>query len=336
MPPNVIIFHVPTKTSLCLAVMFSVGNSFAARMRNLNKRLNDGDQFAHLIVIRDRRCKRLGAKSQEHLDTAQAKGASYVQAGQDEITCINAVYDTLVAVEEHDLTVGDHEIDKRQIVAYLRNERVLSRTELFRHAGRHCPPLAEVVGGEGQTSGLVSTPPLTPTPSSQSQSRQTLGARTPESLPTKSPTPRISPQKSIAEIVIGDDVLDSPHVGVLGELRDGRKKLGISLTKPQCLVLLGYMGSGKSYALGVLIENALLTQTGLIEQTRPMTVIAFNYRRNPQSRFEHCGFAAPNTKPEEVERLNRSTQHGNQVTSGICGKHRSFGADLLSQLRGPI
>jgi hypothetical protein len=107
----------------------------------------------------------------------------------------------------------------------------------------------------------------------------------------------------MVEVVVGDDVLNSPHVGILGELRDGRKKLGISLTKPQCLVLLGYMGSGKSYALGVLIENALLTQPGLIEQTRPMCVVAFNYRRNPQSRFEHGGFAIPNSEPGEIASL---------------------------------
>lgn len=116
----------------------------------------------------------------------------------------------------------------------------------------------------------------------------------------------------MVEIVIGDDMLDSPHVGVLGELRDGHKKLGISLTKPQCLVSLGYMGSGKSYALGVLIENALLTQSGLIEQTRPMSVVAFNYRRNPQSRFEHGGFAIPNSNAGEVERL--AQESGGQPT----------------------
>lgn len=34
----------------------------------------DGNQFTHLIMIRDRRCKRLGAKSQEHLDEARRKG----------------------------------------------------------------------------------------------------------------------------------------------------------------------------------------------------------------------------------------------------------------------
>jgi hypothetical protein len=105
------------------------------------------------------------------------------------------------------------------------------------------------------------------------------------------------------DVVIGDDTLASPHVGVLGELRDGRRKLAISLTKPQCLVVLGYMGSGKSYALGVLIENALLSQPGLIEQTRPMCAVAFNYRKNPEARFEYGGFGVPNNKTDEIERL---------------------------------
>lgn len=117
----------------------------------------------------------------------------------------------------------------------------------------------------------------------------------------------------VVDVVIGDDTLDSPHVGILGELIDGRRKLAISLTKPQCLVLLGYMGSGKSYALGVLIENALLAVPGLIEQTRSMSVVAFNFRRNPQSRFEYGGFTSPNTKATEVERL--STNYGVEPTT---------------------
>lgn len=301
MPPNIVIPHPATRTSLCLAVMNSEGTSFAARMRNLNKCLKNGEHFTHLIMIRDRRCKRLGAKSQEHLEEAQAKEACFVQAGQDEMTCLNSVYETLVAVEEHDLTVGQHEIDKRQIVAYLRNERVLNRTEFFRHAGRYFPPLAEIVCGDSQSSTPTVVLPQKPTLPSPTVQPQKLTIKS--APPVKQPSPQNSLQKSMVEIVIGDDMLESPHVGVLGELRDGHKKLGISLTKPQCLVLLGYMGSGKSYALGVLIENALLTQSGLIEQTRPMSVVAFNYRRNPQSRFEHGGFAIPNSNAGEVERL---------------------------------
>lgn len=303
MPPNVVIRDCVSKTSLCLAVMNSEGTSFAARMRNLNKCVRDGDQFTHLLMIRDRRCKRLGTKSQEHLDEAQAKGAIYVQAGQDEMTCLNAVYDTLVAVEEHDLTVGDHEIDKRQVVGFLRNERVLSKTELFRHAGRHCPPLAEIVGLDGSQPKPVPKETISQPDRHDGTRPQEPAVTRSVPQPTKKTQPITPAEKAIVEVVVGDDVLNSPHVGILGELRDGRKRLGISLTKPQCLVLLGYMGSGKSYALGVLIENALLTQPGLIEQSRPMCVVAFNYRRNPQSRFEHGGFAVPNSEPGEIASL---------------------------------
>ena len=76
--------------------------------------------------------------------------------------------------------------------------------------------------------------------------------------------------------------------------------VAVSFTKPQCMVLLGYMGSGKSYALGVLIESALLSIPHLSRHRKPMCVVAFNYRRNPEARFEYWGFKQPNTKPAEV------------------------------------
>ncbi len=306
MPPNVIIRHPGRGASLCLAVMNSEGTSFTARMRNLNKCLQDGNQFTHLMMIRDLRCKQLGAKGQEQLDEAKSKGSSYIQIGQDDMMSLNAVYDILVAVEERDLMVGDRPIDKRQVAVFLRNERVLSRIELFQHAGRYCPPLAEVIGLEvAQLNPPPPKPVNPPLPVPQHQPTQApKDSANPLPPPTPKPQKVSKPvQKAMVDVVIGDEVLESPHVGMLGELRDGRKKLGISLTKPQCLVLLGYMGSGKSYALGVLIENALLMQQGLIEQSRPMCVVAFNYRRNPHSRFEYGGFAKPNSKSGEIKTL---------------------------------
>src|SRR5207248_863847 len=83
----------------------------------------------------------------------------------------------------------------------------------------------------------------------------------------------------------------------------------ISLTKPQCLVLLGYMGSGKSYALGVLVENAILSVRNVCQHQQPLCVVAFNYRRNPDARFEYWGFKEANTNPAEVEKL-RSLYRG--------------------------
>ncbi len=307
MPPNLVISDTASKTLLCIAVMNSEGAAFAARMRNVNKCIKEGGQFTKLIVIRDRRCKRLGPRSQEHLDEAQQSGASYVQASQDEMIRLNSIYETLVAVEEHDLTVGPHEIDKRQVIAFLENERVLAQTELIRQAVKYCPKLASTVTIDGRQSAPpnnASQPSVIASP--VNPAKQTPQPATPPVAHTAAqPAAKLAvpDDRPLVNVLVGDDTLDSPHVGVLGELRDGNLKLGISLTKPQCLVLLGYMGSGKSYALGVLIENAILTQPGLIEQTRPMCVVAFNYRRNPQSRFEHGGFAKPNSNTAEVERL---------------------------------
>ncbi|MGF1583057.1 MAG: topoisomerase DNA-binding C4 zinc finger domain-containing protein [Gemmataceae bacterium] len=243
-------------------------------------------------MIRDRRCKKLGTMSQAHLDKALAAGAIFVHAGLDEVTCLNAMYETLVAVEEHDLTVGNHEIDKRQLVSFFRSSGILSRTELFRHASKHF-----TLAGESKELH-----PSSPAPNHQLQENIPTASGALDTPTVSQSNPR-SESKAIADFLIGDDVLESPHIGVLGELKDGRRKLAISLTKPQCLVLLGYMGSGKSYALGVLIESALLRQEGLIEQSRPMTVVAFNFRRNPEARFEHGGFAEPNRAEAEVSRL---------------------------------
>ena len=114
------------------------------------------------------------------------------------------------------------------------------------------------------------------------------------------PTPSVP-----VEVVIGDTELDGPSLGLIGRLKDGGRGLAVSFAKPQCMVVLGYMGSGKSYTLGVLIESALRSLPNLSRHKRPMCMVAFNYRRNPEARFEHGGYAWPNPKPGEVDRLRK-------------------------------
>lgn len=305
MPPNLIIKHQENKESLCVAVINSVGNAFAARIRNLRKVAKNRDQFNHLIVIRDRRSKQIGAKSQEYLDDVQENGGAYVQAEIDEITLLNAIYDTIVAIEEHDLSIGSHEIDKRQFVEYLRSNNVFRRMQLFRQAGRLSEIIGHATSGNGNErteddelshfhgSHLSAPEELAPIPS----------------LTDNSHPPRAKKEQSHkssgfpVKVVVGDSNLASTHLGIVGRLRNDGRCLGLSLTKPQCAVVLGYMGSGKSYALGVLIENALLSTPTLVQQSRPMTAVAFNFRRNPEARFEYAGFGQPNTEANEVQKL---------------------------------
>jgi hypothetical protein len=299
MPPNIVVRSLPTGKAVCLAIMNSEGGSFFPRIRNLSACSEQGDQFTALVLLRDRRCRRLGPRSQELLDEAIKSGAILVEAGVDEITCLNAVYETLVAVEEHDLCVGNHVIDMRQFVEFVKSERVLSRTDFYRNAAKCSEPLASAIGlfglSDERPTVLLQAGSSKVVLETHDQSTARPALQTSEAVPMKI--------DQRVDAVIGDDSFDSPHIGVLGELRDDHRRLAISLTKPQGLVILGYMGSGKSYALGVLIENALMSQPGLISQTRPMSVVAFNYRKNPHARFEYGGFAVPNDRPEEVATL---------------------------------
>jgi hypothetical protein len=220
---------------------------------------------------------------------------------------------------EHDLSVGSHEISKKQFVQFLKSRGISNRTQFFRSAAKLSGSMATALGTELSPATPVGRPPdttssfLTPVhrpPTFSPQGVDALLKRVVDQPGRVRRTVESSAkaESALAQVVIGDSGLESPHVAVLGELKDDRRKLGISLTKPQCMVVLGYMGSGKSYCLGVLVENALLTIPCLVRQTRPLAVVAFNYRHNPESRFEYTGFCEPNSNTEQVELLR--TKYG--------------------------
>ena len=108
------------------------------------------------------------------------------------------------------------------------------------------------------------------------------------------------------DAMIGDQSTDSPSCGIIGMLSENRSKIAMSFNKPMCTVLLGYMGSGKSYALGVLMENALMPISGITRNSKPLAVVAFNFRKNPEARFEYGGFTEPNSRPQELELLAKN------------------------------
>jgi hypothetical protein len=303
MPPNFILKPPHGEETLCISVLYSEGNAFAARMRNLIAEMRAGKHFRPAVILRDRRCKQIGPKSKEYVEEFERMGGAYLHVGGDEIGPLNAIYDTLVAVEEHDLSIGKHQIDKKQLVQFLRSEGTCRRTQLFRAAASRSACLARAVGigteppapGPQPAGGPNGTwtdgkpsPPAPPKPARGSAK----AARRPDATPAVP-----------AGVLLGNTELESSNVGLLGILRDDRRPLAVSFTKPQCMVVLGYMGSGKSYALGVLVEDALLSIPNVSQHRRPLCVVAFNYRRNPEARFEYWGFKEPNSKGPEVERL---------------------------------
>jgi Cdc6-like AAA superfamily ATPase len=102
MPLNLVVKSNRMANGVCLAVMNGVGNAFAARARNLNKVMQLGQQFGAVVILRDRRCRQIGARSQEYVSNIEQQGGVFIHAGVDEIATLNALYDTLVEVEEHD------------------------------------------------------------------------------------------------------------------------------------------------------------------------------------------------------------------------------------------
>jgi hypothetical protein len=313
MPSNFVLKPPQGEDPLCIAVLYSEGNSFAARMRNLNAEMRSAKAFKQAIVFRDRRCKQIGGKtSKEYIEEFGNLGGVFLNVGGEEICALNAIYDTLVAIEEHDLSLGKHEIDKRQFVQYLRNEGTCRRTQLFRAAAQRSGCMGCAVGN---ASGVSTPKPVQPPqpagpPTNGPPLASSADSPRNPSVPAKQgPGPVKKIEASAggagvpAEVVLGDMELDSARIGVVGRLKDDRRMVAVSFAKPQCMVLLGYMGSGKSYGLGVLIENALLPIPNISSHRSPLSVVAFNFRRNPEARFEYWGFRQPNSKPTEIAKL---------------------------------
>jgi hypothetical protein len=313
MPSNFILKPPQGGDPLCLAVLYGEGNAFAARMRNLNAEMRSGRDFKQAIILRDRRCKQVSGKtSQGYVGEFGNLGGVFLNVGGEEICGLNAIYDTLVAIEEHDLSLGKHEIDKKQFIQYLRSEGTCRRTQLFRAAAQRSGCIGRAVGNASGASTPKPVQPSQPAGPPTNGPRLASSSDSPPSpsVPAKQgpgPAKKTEPSAGGAgvpvEVVLGDTNLDSAHIGVIGKLKDDRRPVAVSFAKPQCMVLLGYMGSGKSYGLGVLIENALLSVPNLSSHRSPLSVVAFNFRQNPEARFEYWGFRQPNSKPPEVAKL---------------------------------
>src|SRR5262249_24802335 len=151
--------------------------------------------------------------------------------------------------------------------------------------------VARAVGTSPEPATPTPTPPPTPPPPPPDRTRKPGPAVMKGERPPAKPAQPAAARPAVpVQVLLGDTDLDSAHVGLVGRLRDDRRPVGVSFAKPQCMVLLGYMVSGKSYALGVLIENTLLTIPNLSCHRQPLSVVAFNFRRNPDARFEYWGF----------------------------------------------
>ena len=104
---------------------------------------------------------------------------------------------------------------------------------------------------------------------------------------------------------------------LLGNFVDSNEQVGLDLDNPKAIGVFGYMGSGKSYLLGTLVESCLVPIPGINSLPTPLAVIIFNYRRHSADRFELSSLANPNSDPNDLERLERMYQASSQGMDDI-------------------
>lgn len=95
---------------------------------------------------------------------------------------------------------------------------------------------------------------------------------------------------------------------LLGSMVGTNEQVALDLDNPKAIGVFGYMGSGKSYLLGTLVESALVPISGINSLPAPLAVVIFNYRRHSADRFELSSFAHPNPDRGDRERLERMYQ----------------------------
>ncbi len=377
----------------CLGVSFRPGISFTSRVRNLTEATDALLPRPNMLLVRDSRCLPLTPTGKNAVSEFLAAGGRYVEIDQEEIALINGIFDTLLAVEERNVSVDSTIADKAILAGFLKSSGVLNESKIFCHMFSNLLPQAATVEEcvEGSCDDAPSldgafdtgfdvqagTVEFTAGTSLYSPSSPFLAAAEPsmhatavievsncideESIPmpsmfakcdeaidqleqeiaqldegeVTSETPDLAAAETDIEpeavakdndepdidvqvdAVINDRSTDGTNWGVVGQLSESGRRIALSFDKPMCSVLLGYMGSGKSYGLGVLIENALMSIPGINRCRKPLAVIAFNYRNNPEARFEYGGFRQPNRQANEIERLAATYAASPQAVSKV-------------------
>jgi DNA phosphorothioation-dependent restriction protein DptH len=171
-------------------------------------------------------------------------------------------------------------------------------------------------GGDGLTpTGPVAPPQRAEThppsaseavsPAQPADSTPAIGARDlgqPATPPSGGPAPTPAPIEP--RVVVGWQEVASRWT-IVGKMMATGEPVALDLDHPKTIGIFGYMGSGKSYLLGNLIESAVQPLPGINALPAPLAVVVFNYRRNAADRFELASLAHPNVNPADAETLAR-------------------------------
>lgn len=156
------------------------------------------------------------------------------------------------------------------------------------------------------------TSPAVPSPMGPSLAGDEADAGVPATRPRgpgqalTSEAPLVEPSMVVAEprAIVGWQAMDSRWT-IVGKMAGTEEAVAIDLDHPKTIGIFGYMGSGKSYLLGNIIESAVQPLPGINALPVPLAVVVFNYRRNAADRFELASLAHANSNSADVETLAR-------------------------------
>jgi len=92
---------------------------------------------------------------------------------------------------------------------------------------------------------------------------------------------------------------------IIGKMIGTSEVVALDLDHPKAIGIFGYMGSGKSYLLGTMVEAALEPMPGLNLLPEQLAVAIFNYRRNASDRFELSSLGYPNSNSQDISNLEK-------------------------------
>jgi hypothetical protein len=104
---------------------------------------------------------------------------------------------------------------------------------------------------------------------------------------------------------------------LVGNMVSTSEQVALDLDNPKAIGVFGYMGSGKSYLLGTLVESALMRIPGINSLPAPLAVVIFNYRRHSADRFELSSLAHPNPNRDDRARLEQMYQASPRAVEDI-------------------
>jgi hypothetical protein len=144
MPFNLVV-RDPEGLRLCLAVLNSTGNALTARLRNLRDVADRRSQFEALVILRDRRCAKPGTVGQQHLDAILEGNSRCFELDGDDLARLNAIYDTLVDVEQRNICISGRPVEQREFIDYVRRNGDIRDCCPFGDAAELSPILASAM-----------------------------------------------------------------------------------------------------------------------------------------------------------------------------------------------